>query len=640
MLVSSKDLYEKLSDLIRHNDMQNVEDIISKNSIGINDNIYDKKTILHICIEQKNDEIAKDILNTKDVSVNICDKNNETALHLAIKYGSYKLILDLINKGANLNIENCSGKTPLILALELNRKDVAELLIRKGADYTLGYVRSDGKCKYDVLNVAFLNGHSEIVDLIGKINNFTDEKLNEYKNTLANILYNKLEWKYSKDTIKKYLNIKLGIKDININPDMINEVIGIYREYNNKYHVDTKNMRVDDESKDIEKSIQESPIMIRGIRNIIGTEFDMRHNETGAETEIRKLLRKKGYKTISRLSCDKNGNLKRCFSVIQYGKIRPLIGVGYGIFGLNFDKVHYVSDVDLASRINNREDTIEIGPCFGPKRTLNCIKQENAKKFEELYSGLKDNTRIAGNNEIIMDVEQNDVDFIFYEQSAIAKELKAIYLRRIFKQKTGRVLPILRYNIGNEKYLEEVNINKEDVLNILKQDVIELDAYETPRFAKVLLAFKDELNEIPSFKGYLDNLFEKFKKEKFSLYDVANVSELAKEFSVNEEKTAFIKDKLKDILDLNANIILKNVKQRLYEKARKNREIDFWFEAISQLDDNLLENEDIREMIIAKTYDVCKLTRNENELKRENWKMLTKNFILKEEKMKEILREI
>jgi ankyrin repeat protein len=49
----------------------------------------------------------------KDIDLDIKDKNNFTPLHLAVLKGRYEIVKLLLEKGANLNIQNDDGYVPL-----------------------------------------------------------------------------------------------------------------------------------------------------------------------------------------------------------------------------------------------------------------------------------------------------------------------------------------------------------------------------------------------------------------------------------------------------------------------------------------------------------------------------------------------
>ena len=92
-----------------------------------------KETLLMYSIYHNRPDIAYNlILNGSDV--NIKDKNNNTALHYAVASDINEdeliaLIDILIKKGADINRKNKHNKTPVMIAKELNRFKVLEILL-------------------------------------------------------------------------------------------------------------------------------------------------------------------------------------------------------------------------------------------------------------------------------------------------------------------------------------------------------------------------------------------------------------------------------------------------------------------------------------------------------------------------------
>ena len=69
-------------------------------------------------------------------------KGADISLHLAVRLGDVARVRSLIEDGADVNDENTGGETPLYVAAAKGHKEVAELLIAKGADVnakTWGY---------------------------------------------------------------------------------------------------------------------------------------------------------------------------------------------------------------------------------------------------------------------------------------------------------------------------------------------------------------------------------------------------------------------------------------------------------------------------------------------------------------------
>jgi len=72
-------------------------------------------------------EGSPNLINTRDIT------SGETALHLVTQRRDLTWMQFLIAKGANVNVRDAKGVTPLVLACNLNFVEGAELLVERGA---------------------------------------------------------------------------------------------------------------------------------------------------------------------------------------------------------------------------------------------------------------------------------------------------------------------------------------------------------------------------------------------------------------------------------------------------------------------------------------------------------------------------
>ena len=96
-------------------------------------------TPLYIAAAYKQTEVLEVLLQSPDVLATIdqADQNGNTPLKMACHSpGSVEAVQLLINHGANLNIANRPGFTPLMVAAQSGDKSIVELLIDAGANMT------------------------------------------------------------------------------------------------------------------------------------------------------------------------------------------------------------------------------------------------------------------------------------------------------------------------------------------------------------------------------------------------------------------------------------------------------------------------------------------------------------------------
>ena len=79
-----------------------------------------------------------ELLLDKGADVNISDCHGDTPLIHALDNGSYECVKLLLDKGADVNVRNNDGNTPLIYAAEKGSHECVKLLLDKGDDVNVG----------------------------------------------------------------------------------------------------------------------------------------------------------------------------------------------------------------------------------------------------------------------------------------------------------------------------------------------------------------------------------------------------------------------------------------------------------------------------------------------------------------------
>jgi cytohesin len=96
-------------------------------------------TALDYAAEKSHKEIAE-LLIAHGANVNAARRRypaGDTPLHSAVRAGHKDIIELLIDKGADVNAKNNEGQTPIDTAMDQNHKDIVELFLEKGAKLSL-----------------------------------------------------------------------------------------------------------------------------------------------------------------------------------------------------------------------------------------------------------------------------------------------------------------------------------------------------------------------------------------------------------------------------------------------------------------------------------------------------------------------
>ena len=116
-----------------------------------------------------------ELLISKGADVNVKDIQGFTPLHRVAFDGHVKMAELLIEKGAELNVKNGWHSTPLVEAALGNQLELVKLLISKGADVNL--VDNRNQTALDRVSGPVGTGNKEIADLLRKHGGKTGEEL-------------------------------------------------------------------------------------------------------------------------------------------------------------------------------------------------------------------------------------------------------------------------------------------------------------------------------------------------------------------------------------------------------------------------------------------------------------------------------
>ena len=90
-------------------------------------------TVLFQFVARNETKIVQDLL-TRGADPNLADKEGDTPLHIAAQLGNLDIVKMLLDKGVNPNAKSKLGGTPLMWTGVFGHQEVAQALLDKGAD--------------------------------------------------------------------------------------------------------------------------------------------------------------------------------------------------------------------------------------------------------------------------------------------------------------------------------------------------------------------------------------------------------------------------------------------------------------------------------------------------------------------------
>ena len=569
---NKENMYKQFIQAVEENNIEKVKELIEK-GININRQILKKWekgnysfeyyiTPLILSIEKENYDITRLLLdNNAKVNVNSMIEDQwykQTAIGEAVEKGNYEIVSELIKRGAKLDIAK-RERTPLEVIIYKIIKEEAKKNhnVKKIDDYTnIAKLLLVNGAKYDkrVIEMSKKLHDTEILKILEKKEKDRELEREQIKQKYM-IKYGTL---FSEKTIESYIMMKEKGENVDIKTldlEEFDELLVMMDYIKKQRYVEIDSVGNDTKeitNADIEQLKSCAPIYIRGITSAIGIEegegtgMAKKHNETGIELESRKLAREYGKETLTNISSEKAGNENRCVSMINYGKILPFTDVGYGIIKGTIEKlrdstlneniecgiedVHLAGENDLWSHPNKKTGIM--------MSEFEYVDVENLpinETVKNIFEGLKNSKKVTEHNEIVMDVKDKDVKFIFWSKLKDEKyqkspsELKAIYFQRKYKEQTGRTLPIYNYIPGDDEYLKENIFSEDKIISLLKNEILvenetEIkEVYKDGNAINFLITFKDEINKISEKKGV--DIVDAYIKDKENEYSDKNNEE-------------------------------------------------------------------------------------------------------------------
>ncbi|RCK74497.1 MAG: hypothetical protein IGBAC_1445 [Ignavibacteriae bacterium] len=149
-------IYNKHFDIVNYLIEKNAN-TDSRNKIGI--------TPLYLAVEYNNLDLVKNLLSKKvRTNIELLD-SKMTPLHIAVENGYIDIIKLLIENGANVDVKNSEGDTPLHIALSNNfliqQNEIIKLLIKHSSK-----INTENNRGYTPLHLAVAKDNQEFVELL------------------------------------------------------------------------------------------------------------------------------------------------------------------------------------------------------------------------------------------------------------------------------------------------------------------------------------------------------------------------------------------------------------------------------------------------------------------------------------------
>lgn len=111
---------------------------------GLHELDENRRGLLSVLILEGRFDLSLFLLQSTEIDINQKDKNGYTPLHFAVQSNTYDVVKVLLDKGANVDIQDKFGNTPLFKsATENTDLKITQVLIHSGADIhvmnTFGY---------------------------------------------------------------------------------------------------------------------------------------------------------------------------------------------------------------------------------------------------------------------------------------------------------------------------------------------------------------------------------------------------------------------------------------------------------------------------------------------------------------------
>jgi ankyrin repeat protein len=191
------ELFDSALDILKKRDFRSFRSLLDENPslVYYSSNEFGLSNLMHICgLVNFKDGIQ--ILIDRGADINLPDTNGITPLYLACQEGHKDIVKLLLDKQADINVQITYGATPLYVACDGGHRDIVKMLLDKQADVNLQTTNG-----ITPLYISCKEGHTDIVKML--LDKQADVNLQVTKVLLLFISH---VWNGHKDIVKMLLD--------------------------------------------------------------------------------------------------------------------------------------------------------------------------------------------------------------------------------------------------------------------------------------------------------------------------------------------------------------------------------------------------------------------------------------------------
>ena len=174
----SEEIWLKIMKLIEDKDLENIKNMIKLNPELVTGPVFDGKYFIHLACQKGYTDLVMELINLGcNVKIPTKDSIETQPIHLAAMLNSTEILVKLVEKGAEIDVTDINGETPLMYAVISDEPEPVKYLLNNGANPNIlvspkepstphPSVSADPLHVKTILNTAISLDHKEIVKIL------------------------------------------------------------------------------------------------------------------------------------------------------------------------------------------------------------------------------------------------------------------------------------------------------------------------------------------------------------------------------------------------------------------------------------------------------------------------------------------